>query len=381
MHPNVRNGRVYGTIVWKSIRRFTYPIIESIAIRLIGAVWLFQLFNQGGRFRTGWMSANPNLIPSGTSWLWLFNAWDSLQFPLIAIFGYDHPNYVRLPAYPVFIRLTGLLTGNFWLGAFLVTQVFALASVVVFQLLAEEYMKPNEALHTTLLMATFPFVALFMILSYSESLFLFSTICAWFFYKKEKIFASSIFAGVASVTKVYGILILVPIIFNIVSRRRYRELFYSTVPVAFLSAWLLFCYRSTGNIIVSWSDERFWTHGASGDGVRLVEAIWHHGLQGIVACCSGLDPTIFWSVALFVILAAGVWQIDRYLCVYTVSLSGLLMFTSPFYISLLRFFAFIFPIWLTVKIKNPWIVAICVGFFVPIILIVWLFSLQVTFLG
>ena len=128
------------TIEWSKFRRFSYPLIMSGVVRLFGAVWLFELFSQSGRFHTGWMDANPNLIPTATSWLWLFNAWDSLQFPLIAIFGYAHPNYVRLPAYPLFIRFVGSGTSNYWFGAFLVTQMFAFASVVVFQLLAEMYM-------------------------------------------------------------------------------------------------------------------------------------------------------------------------------------------------------------------------------------------------
>jgi len=362
-------------------RRFSYPLIMSGAIRLIGAVWLFGIFSQGGKFHTGWMDANPNLIPLTTSWLWLFNAWDSLQFPLIAIFGYDHPNYVRLPAYPLFIRFAGSLTGNYWLGAFLVTQIFALASVVVFQLLAEEYMKPNEALNATLLMSTFPFIFVFMTLTYSESLFFFSIISSWYFYKKEQIFVSSLFAGLASVTKIYGILIVLPVIVDLVSLKRYRRLIYQAIPISFILSWLVFCYRSSGDVFASWNDERFWTHGANGDGVRLVQAILHHGLQGVVACCRGLDPTIFWSVALFIIVVARIWQVDRCLWVYAVSLSGLLIFTAPFYISLLRFLVFIFPVWLTVRVRNPLVAVVSVAVLVPLSLIVWLFSLQVTFIG
>ena len=374
-------NRIWSSVEWSKFRRFSYPLIMSGAIRLIGAVWLFEIFSQGGKFHTGWMDANPNLIPLGTSWLWLFNAWDSLQFPLIAIFGYDHPNYVRLPAYPLFIRVAGVLTGNYWFGAFLVTQIFALASIVVFQLLAEDYMKPNEALNATLLMSAFPFIFVFMTLSYSESLFFFSIICSWYFYKKEQLFVSSLFAGLASVTKIYGILIVLPIIFDLVSLKRYARLIYQVIPVSFLLSWVVFCYRSSGDFLASWDDEKFWTHGANGDGVRLVQAILHHGLQGVVACCSGLDPTIFWSVALFVIVVARIWQIDRCLWVYAVSLSGLLIFTAPFYISLLRFLVFIFPIWLTVRVRNRWVAAVSVVVLVPLSLIVWLFALQVTFIG
>ena len=174
--------------VLRSIKRsrlLCYPVAVAIAIRGIGAVWLFYLLSPGEKFHTAWMDANPRLIPEwspilnpsiSSSWLWLFNAWDSPHFQLIAQLGYAHPDYVYLPAYPILIRMVGLLFGNYWFAAFLVAQVFALASLVVFQLLAESYMRPKEALCATLLMATFPYISVFTTLGYSEALFLFSTI-------------------------------------------------------------------------------------------------------------------------------------------------------------------------------------------------------------
>jgi uncharacterized protein Smg (DUF494 family) len=59
------------------------------------------------------------------------------MFPIIAMFGYAHGRYPFLPGYPILIRFAGLLVGDYWFGAFLVTQAFALGSFVMFQLLAE----------------------------------------------------------------------------------------------------------------------------------------------------------------------------------------------------------------------------------------------------
>ena len=125
---------------WK---RFCYPVLLAAGIRIFGATWLYHLLSEGGKFHTPWMDANPSLIPATWSWLWLFNAFDSLHFVLIAIHGYSHPEYAYFPAYPSLIFLVGRLTGNYWFGAFLIAQIFALGSIFVFQMLAEQYMPPN----------------------------------------------------------------------------------------------------------------------------------------------------------------------------------------------------------------------------------------------
>jgi hypothetical protein len=60
---------------------------------------------------------------------------------------------------------------------------------------------------------------------------------------------------------------------------------------------------------------------------------------------------------------------------------GVLIFIVPSHITLLRYLAFVFPIWLTVKIKNPIAVAACVALFVPIGLLLWLYAITVFFVG
>ena len=118
----------------------------------------------------------------------------------------------------------------------------------------------------------------------------------------------------------------------------------------------------------------------SGNGVRLMEALLHQGLRGVMLCCSGVDPTIFYGVGLFVILTALVWRIDRVLWTYPLGISVLLL-TTTYYLSLLRYFAFIFPIWLTIRVRNPLAAAICIAFLIPISLIVWLYAIAITFIG
>ena len=350
-----------------------------IAIRVIGAIWFYRdMVTSGSGFYFAWLDVNRNLIPASSRWLFLFNAGDSFLFPLVAMFGYMPSRYVFLPAYPILIRFVSLAVGDYWFGAFLVTQIFALASIVMFQLLAEQYMGPREALYAALLMGTFPYVSVFTTLGYSEALFLFSTVAAWYFHKKESFGVSSILAGLASVTRIYGFLILLPIFLGMVRLKRYRRLFYLLIPCVFIGSWLLYCYLSTGDPFVSWTEERavYYVIGAN---LGLAQTIWVQLTHGIPR--SGLDPAVLISFVLFTFLAVRVWRVEQFLWTYTVVTFGLLTFAVTSHITLLRYMSFIFPIWLTIKVRNPLVAAVCLAFFVPVTFLLWLYAITVFFVG
>lgn len=391
---SVKRGRgAHSTrIDWKRIRVFCYPLAVVVAIRLVGAVWLYHLLSSSGEFHTPWMDANPRLIPrwnsglnpsSSSNWLWLFNAWDSPHFQLIAQSGYAHPEYVYLPGYPILIRIVGSLFGNYWLGGFLVTQLFALASVVMFQLVAELYMNSKEALYATLLMATFPYVSVFTILSYSEALFLFSTASTWYLHKKGRIRASSVLAGVASITRIYGIAIIIPIFLDFIRSKKYRNLIWLVIPIVCLILWFAFCYVSAGDPFASWTDEIWFTSNIASK-FSLVQTILNELLRGLVGAVPVpfyIDPPILMALCLFIYLIVRTWQIDHVLSTFPLAVFGAIIFTATNQLALLRFLTFLFPIWLSIKVRNSFFVGAVIVFFVPITLLLWLYAISVTFIG
>jgi hypothetical protein len=168
---------------------------------------------------------------------------------------------------------------------------------------------------------------------------------------------------------------------DILGSRHYRRLPYLIVPTAFLSSWLVFGYFTTGDALVSWTDQKYWQQGGVGDGIKIAQAILQHGLRGLVNCCYGLDPTIFWALGIFAVLIVMTWKVDPLLWAYSIGLAGLLLITATYDLSLLRFFAFIFPIWLTIRVKNPVIAAIGVGMLIPMTIVLWLYTISITFVG
>ena len=354
-------------------------MLLAIAIRVVGAFWFYSLMvTQQTAFHFAWMEANPSLLPAGWRWLFLFNGGDSFQFPLIAMKGYAYPVYVFLPAYPMFIWVVGSLIENYWFGAFIVTQSFALAAIVVFQLLAQLYMDPLEAAYATLLMATFPYISVFTTLGYSEGVFLFASIAAWYLYRRDRLVFSALLAGLTSVSRIYGFAIVVPVFLDIVRKKCWRRLAYLAIPTTFVLAWEMFCYATTGDFLASLTDEKKF-YAVTGSNLGLGPTILSQLTHGIPT--AGLDPAIIASVALFAFLTVMVWKVDVRLWAYTMIVFIVLLLTVPSHISLLRFLAFLFPLWLTVKIRSPIAVAICLAIFIPMALLMWLYTITVFFVG
>lgn len=327
--------------------------------------------------RYGWIS-----ITGSANWLWLFNAWDSFNFGFIVTQGYHAPNYTYLPGYPLLIHFVSLIVGDAWLAAFLVTQVFAAASIVMFQLTAEIYMPPREALYSTLLMATFPYILIFTTLSYSEAVFFFATMSAWYFYKRGKLSMSTALAGLATITRIYGIVILLPVFLSMRKAKKINP-YYFIVPVAMLAAWGFYCLVTVGDALASLTEESAWVQ--AGINYGLVPSIVYQGFRGIVMCCTGpsnnnFDPAVLIAVALLPFLIMRVWNVDRSLFAYTATLFGMLILTAPV-MSLLRYLSFIFPIWLTARVKNASAAMLCMALFIPLSLVLWFYALTIYFIG
>ena len=352
-------------------------------IRVLGAALIYHLYEVQGMVQTPWMQRYGwNLITGSANWLWLFNAWDSFNFGFIVAQGYHEPNYAYLPGYPLIIHFVSLVVRDPWLAAFLVTQLFAAASIVMFQLTAEVYMPQREALYSTLLMATFPYILIFTTLSYSEAVFFFSTIAAWYFYKKGKLTTSTALAGLASITRIYGIMILLPVFLSMRKSKKINPYYFIT-PIVALDVWAFYCRITVGNPLASLTEESAWVQAGMNYG--LLPSMIYQGLRGIVVCCTGplnnnFDPAVLIAIALLPFLIMRIWNVDRSLFAYTATLFGMLIISAPV-MSLLRYISFIFPIWLTARVKSSWAVVMCMALFIPFSIVLWFYALTVYFIG
>ncbi|MBS7622425.1 hypothetical protein KEJ39_01960 [Candidatus Bathyarchaeota archaeon] len=324
-------------------RRFLLPVL---AVILAKAVAISSLY-----FR---------LQPS--SYLTLFINWDSNWYIGIIDRGYVGKAWAFFPGYPITAYAIKILTGDPKLSAVVVSLIFGILCVPAFQLMAEHYMSWSEAMEGTLIVTFFPITFLFTTVAYSEPLFLFASLMCWHLYLDERILSSSVFAAIAAITRPYGIIIVLPILLDCLLKRKWRDALKSVIPVSALFSWLCYGYLTVGDWLAFRTAQETW---GQNDWLRS------YLLPFLVGSYVGFDAARLVLIVMFGYLAFASWKVDWRICLYALVLFfGILGFSDAR--SYIRYFSFIFPVWLSVpRTKNVLVVMFLISFFFVHALSIW----------
>jgi Gpi18-like mannosyltransferase len=289
----------------------------------------------------------------------LFLGWDSAWYLSITAKSYvfSDQSFAFFPALPLFSWLLNLIVQNPVYALIAVSLISGVLWIPIFQLVAEQYTKKTTALVVTLLFASFPYVFLFTTVAYSEGLFLLSTLSAWYFIKKEKIASSSLSAALATLSRVPGLLLLMPMLIEHFWKRPHstnfkskRNIFYFSIPFQAFFAWV-FYVRILSNDWFAFGNRVAW-NGMQSFRVLIFDVLPKSGIQGVVEMISQHWPFSFmWIPFLLVspILIYAVIKMEKSLAAYSiVYVSFVLLFGAVD--SIPRFFSFCFPLWLAVGI-------------------------------
>ncbi len=330
-----------------------FLIVSVAAIKLVTASWILE-----------------RLLTEGRSSGQVFVDWDSGFFLSIAQNGYppweglSKRLYAFFPAYPALIRASAYIFHDYSLAASVPALILGVGSVVLFQMIGELYLSKRDAMISTIVFAFFPYVFLFTSVAYTEPLFLFSTLACWLLHKKQHPYASAVFATIATLTREYGILIIVPVAFDLIITHRVRNLWTLTLPVASLLGWSYFCFSATGDWLAPLTSQRI-AWGTIGLGEILYQILFMNSNLP-----HGTDVALIAFLAILVFPVLRSFKIDRALGVYSVSLFFLLLFAGS-RISMVRYASFIFPLWFAFPMKNLRSAVLCVPIFLIISAALW----------
>jgi len=347
--------------------RFLLSVLIVLSAKIVVAIFIYYRLSILGDFHTQWMSEWSDVGPK-QDWLYLFSAWDTGFYVQIAENWYFHPAYAFFPAYPSVIKIFSFVIKDSWLSAFILSFGLGLACVPAFQALAEEYLSKTGAFVSTMTMAFFPYVFLFSTVAYTESLFLLSTICSWYFYKKNKLIRASFAACIASLTKMYGVFIIIPVIVDIIYRRNFRKTAYMSFPVFVLFGWLLYLFNTTGDWLIFMSSQSYWIE--LGMEFNWIQSYLMPLLDFNIWMIPQSHYLLIAFLAIFGYLIFDTFSIDWRLGIYALTMYFSLLLFSNF-MSLPRFFSFIFPIWLNPRLRNPLLLLLVIPFFTIISLLIW----------
>jgi Gpi18-like mannosyltransferase len=353
-------GINYGKIVCRNIRipqRLAIPLLVAAIVKISVYCWIQLSVN-----------SRPDLF-SFESWWEIFTIWDGGWYNLIATYWYGGiPQQIAIPAeqtfaffpgFPTIIRGVGLAAGNFVLAQVGLAIVFGLLWIPLFQVVAEQYLSQKDALSSTVIAALFPTVFLFTSVGYSEGFFLTLILASWLFYLRKKPFWATIFATAAALTRVVGIIIIIPMILEKGLEKKYREAFVFLLPVLTQMAWFCYGYVKTGDFFVVFQAQEYWENRMfisqyvlpalfqSSPPYPVFNLPYTESFMGLVICLFGV----------FLLLVGKVFEVDWKLGVYS-ALTWTIIVLYGSILSYPRFLSFIFPCWLFIQAKRRWILVL-----------------------
>jgi len=343
--------------------RYIMPVLVLSIFRVIVGLTIFRAFVSDLQSTVfPWYTAYHlkgylGQIPPYDSWLYLFSGWDTQFYVAIAKNGYFEPLYAFLPAYPILIKALAFVLRDQWLAASFISLLFGTLSLPIFQLIAEDYYPRRESLCCTLVFGFFPYVFLFTTVAYTESLFIFFTLASWLLYTRGNHLSSSLACTVASLTKIYGIVALVPIFADLIVKRDHKKILYITLPFAALGAWSFYRFLSTGYWIAPPTAQSPWAvYGLSFSWIRFA-------LLPVTQAISGDALATVGFVVLITVLTISAFHLDWRLGAYSIIMLMLLLAFGTIQ-SLPRFLSFIYPVWLVPRFRS----------LVPLIILLTLFA-------
>jgi len=153
------------------------------------------------------------------AWIYSFANFDGIHYLTIAQKGYFGTGLIQafFPFYSILIKILTIFSQNYLISSLLISNIFAYLFILAFYSLVKQEFKDKVnrearegalgqkiAKLSLIVLLSFP-TSFYLGASYSESLFLFLTISSLLLIKKENWLLASVFAALASATRLVGI--------------------------------------------------------------------------------------------------------------------------------------------------------------------------------
>lgn len=257
---------------WQEHKKIIIIFLTWLIIINVFALLALNRFNLEADTAYNWI--DPNQFYQEKTWdIASFHArWDSFWYLDITKNSYSlkyNPwglyNIVFFPLYPFLIKLISFLTvGNFIFAGWILSSVFLLLALFYFfKLVKEFHPQINPYLPITFLLI-FP-TAFFLNVIYTESLFLFLSLATFYYGLKKKFLLAGIFGLFSSLTKVIGILLFIPLVWEYLKSNSFKlkSIFNLKILPIFLVplgtfSFFLYHYFKFGNFFLFFEIEKNW---------------------------------------------------------------------------------------------------------------------------
>jgi len=249
-------------------------IILSLWLLIINifALSVFNRFNLKPDTSYNWISPKDFYQEQKWDLTSLHSHWDSIWYLDIAQNGYSLKgnqwglyNIVFFPLYPFLIKIISFLTfGNFVLAGWLLSIIFLFLAILYLFKLVKEFHPEIDPHLPLFFLLIFP-TAFFLNTVYTEAIFLFLSLGTFYFTLKKKMLYAGMFGLLASLTRVTGVLLFIPVMWEYVKSCNFKmKSFFNLrilpiflIPVGVLS-FFSYHYFRFGNFFLFFEVEKNW---------------------------------------------------------------------------------------------------------------------------
>jgi Gpi18-like mannosyltransferase len=283
--------------------------------------------------------------------------WDAGWYLNIAEYGYAYDgdptheqNVVFFPLYPLACRLCHVVTRlSIPLCAVVLSNVMFLTGLAALYALTTWELGPEVARCAILLLAFFP-ASLFFSAMYTESFALAFSVLAYTAFRQQRFIAGGIWSGLASATRLPGILLGVPLLFAGFPylqdrRKRWQVILAGVLAMSGLLAFLLYLWSAFGDPLANFRVQQQapgWRRGIAFPFRSIIA-----GLPHTFSAHFSPTPVDAWLALLFIALACA---LPRYLpnsyAVYSLLSLALPLCTTAGIWSFSRYASVIFPVFM-----------------------------------
>jgi len=198
-------------------------------------------------------------IPTKYHLLSIWGMWDSNWYLRLARDWYPattdlthQSNFGFFPIYPLLIRLLGSVIKDFYLSGLIVSNVLLITGAFFLYKLVRLNYNDETAMRSVKYLFLFPTAFIFSGI-FSESLFLTLAIVCFYCAKRGKWLFSGVFGLFLSMTRVYGVLIIFPLLYEYAKANEFKPnrikvdvLYFLLIPAGLL-IFFFYCHYLTGN--------------------------------------------------------------------------------------------------------------------------------------
>ncbi len=256
------------------------------------------------------------------SWIYALANFDGLHYLSIARDGYAQYEQAFFPLYPILIKfLTPFFSNNQLITGLAISNAsFFLGLIILSKYLKLIFPKdrgPN--ILTVIALLLFP-TSFFFGAVYTEGLFFLFLITTLYFLKKDNYLFAGLFAFFASLTRLVGVFLIIPIFFHLIQRMaprlrgddnnrtmkqlknvfilNTRYLILAVSPLIGLGIYCLYLYQTTGDPLFFVTSQPIFGANRSSNLILLPQVYWRYFKIFITAAH---DPRFYVSIVEFLI--------------------------------------------------------------------------------